>query len=130
MVNLEFVWKIVCTLPRTGQSFSPIRALRSTSRLGESPLALKRSELFLEFPLQFRFLAAGDVLATAARTEFHHGQVVSALRDHNKFTAVAPQAPTCDECKLETVARHRFQLQVTQPLVLDSFQKFARDLRT
>src|SRR5712691_7490792 len=96
----------------------------------QSPLALKRSELFLELPLEFRFLAAGDVLATAARTELHHRIVVSALRHRNKFAAVAPQASTCDEGKLETVARHRFQLPVTQPLVQGGFQKLARDLGT
>ena len=64
--------------------------LALSSRHPISPFALKRPELFLKFPLEFRFLAAGDVLATAARTKLHHRQVLSALRDRNKFTSVAP----------------------------------------
>ena len=87
----------------------------------------RKSELFLELPLEFRFLAVSHILPAAVRCEFHHGDVLSALGDGNRFTAVAPQASTRDECKVETVARHRLQLQVTEPLFLDGFQKFARD---
>jgi hypothetical protein len=88
--------------------------------------ALKRLEVLFELPLKLRFFAARHVLPAATRTEPPQSNVQSALGHRHKPARVAPQAPARDERILETIPRHRFQLNIPQPLFLGGFQKFTR----
>src|SRR5215217_6021954 len=98
--------------------------------LALAPLALKRIEIYFKLPLKSALFVRGYKLPATVGSEFHLFTVTRALGHGSEFSSIAPQTLARNKSVLKTVARQRFELQVSQTLLLSGSQEFPRNLRT